>query len=162
LVGATLTGAGILGAGGFAIASKVSFDAANNMESGIKTEAFQVDMKTAPLPGPCVDPANWLANQTAPREDGQPRYTGADLQARAKQYKDNCDKYSHDVKLGNRYKTLAFVSLGVAGAAAAGTLIYYFVDTSGTQRASRDTARRVVLLPIVQSGFAGGLVAGRF
>jgi len=163
IVGASIAGAGLIGAGAFAIASKVSYDAADSIAEGISSHAVDVDMKTTGSSGACVNPANWLANQTAPLPDGSPRFADqAAVQARAQEYKDNCNKYSHDLKLGDRYKKVAFVSLAVGGAAAVGTLIYYFVDTAGSKRASRDSDRRIVLLPIVQGGFAGGLVAGRF
>jgi len=158
IVGASLTGAGLVGAGAFAIASKLSYDAADSLAEGIAKHAVEVDMKTTGSSGACVNPAYWLAHESA-----LPAYSDpAAVQARAQEYKDNCNKYTHDLKLGDRYKKVAIVSLAVGGAAAVGTLIYYFVDTGGSKRASRESERRIVFLPIVDGGFAGGLVAGRF
>lgn len=169
MVGAGLFGVGLIGGGAFALGSKSAYDAADSVADGIKRQAVDVDKKNNDL-GVCVNPADWLVNDTKPLDDGSPRYSsgpeGATVLAnRAAQYQKNCDKYSSNVKSGDTFKTLAIASVAVAGAAGAATIIYYFVDSdSGSAEARRrkQQERRVVFLPIHQPGFTGALVSGRF
>jgi hypothetical protein len=164
MIGVGLTGVGLIGGGAFAFGSKSAYDAADSVAAGIGKEAVEKDKKTTGATGACSNPANWLANETAPLANGQPRYGDpAVLANRAGQYKKNCDKYSNNVKSGDTFKTLAIVSFAVAGAAAVGTVVYYFVDSGSSSESARNASkRRVVILPVYQPGFAGGLVSGRF
>ena len=67
------------------------------------------------------------------------------------------------MKSGDTFKTLAIVSFAVAGAAAVGTVVYYIIDSKkADSSASRAPKRRVMVLPVYQSGFAGGLISGTF
>lgn len=162
IVGVGLTGAGLLGGGAFALGSKLSYDAADSVAADIAKEAVEVDLKNTGGRGACSEPENWLQFQTdSPRRE---LYADAtNRQTRAAQYEKNCDKYTSNVKSGDTYKTLAIVSFAVAGAAAVGTVVYYIVDSKkADSSASRAPKRRVMVLPIYQSGFAGGLISGTF
>ncbi len=161
MIGVGLTGAGLIGGGAFAFGSKSSYDAADSVAADISKQAKEVDLKNREKPGACTDPENWLLNYTdSPRKELYA--VAANRKQRAAQYKANCDKYTKNVKSGDTFKTLAIVSFAVAGAAAVGTIVYYFVDSKKTDSAGSANKRRIVVLPIYQSGFAGGLVAGSF
>jgi hypothetical protein len=157
IVGVGLFGVGLIGAGAFAVGSKSAYDAADSVAEGIKQEAVNVDMKPDST-GVCVNPSEWLAKAHAANPSVVP--------GRAEQYKKNCDKYTSNVNSGDTFKTLAFVSGGVAVAALAGTIIYYIVDTgpgSKSETARRNKPqRRVTLFPVHQPGFSGGILAGTF
>ncbi len=158
IVGVGLTGVGLLGGGAFSFGSKAAYDAADSVADQIADQAI-ADGKPERR-GACLEPDVWLARtktwggtsagQVAARED------------RAGQYQRNCDKYQDNVKSGDTYKTLAIVSFAVAGAAAVGTIVYYFVDSKESDQAQRSPKRRVTVLPVYQPGFAGGLVSGTF
>ena len=109
--------------------------------------------------GACTNPAGWLATSTAWKSK-----TAAQRQDRAEQYVANCDKYTRNVKSGDTFKTLAIISFAVAGAAAVGTIVYYIVDSKETEGSAARNAskRRIMVLPVYQPGFAGGLVSGTF
>lgn len=158
MVGVGLTGVGLIGGGAFAFGAKSSYDAADSVQAQIVEKATTTDGK-ADGKGVCVDPESWLSKSSV--------WSGmaeSDRQDRARQYTDNCDRYNRNVKSGDTFKTLAIVSFAVAGAAAVGTVVYYIVDSKGkgTEEAKRAPARRVLVLPVYQPGFAGGLVSGTF
>jgi len=162
MIGVGLAGAGLIGGGAFAFGSKSSYDAADSVAAGIEKQAVEIDLKNTGGRGACSDPANWLQFQTdSPKKE---LYADATTrQTRAAQYEKNCDKYSSNVKSGDTFKTLAIVSFAVAGAAAVGTIVYYIVDSKkAPSSASRAPKRRVMVLPIYESGFAGGLISGTF
>lgn len=162
MVGVGLTGAGLIGGGAFAFGSKSSYDAADSVAAGIEKQAVEIDLKNTGKKGACADPENWLQFQTnSPKKE---LYAdAATRQTRAAQYEKNCDKYTSNVKSGDTFKTLAIVSFAVAGAAAVGTIVYYIVDSKKADTsASRTSKRRVMVLPIYESGFAGGLISGTF
>lgn len=157
IVGVGLTGIGLIGGGAFAFGAKSSYDAADKVQDQIIDKAVNTDGK-ATSQGVCVNPASWLS--TSPVWAPKPE---AERQDRARQYNDNCNKYNDNVKSGDTFKTLAIVSFAVAGAAAVGTVVYYFVDSGDeAQSAKRTPKRRVMVLPIYQQGFAGGLISGTF
>jgi PEGA domain len=161
MIGVGLTGAGLIGGGAFAFGSKSSYDAADSVAAAISKKAKDVDLKNNDKIGACSNPENWLLNYTnSPMKEV---YAVAEnRKTRAAQYKMNCDKYTKNVKSGDTFKTLAIVSFAVAGAAAVGTIVYYFVDSKKTDSAASANKRRIVVLPIYESGFAGGLVSGNF
>jgi hypothetical protein len=162
MIGVGLTGAGLLGGGAFAVGSKLSYDAADSVAAGIENQALEIDLKNTGKSGACNNPAKWLQFETnSPKKE---LYSdAANRQARAAQYEKNCDKYTSNVKSGDTFKTLAIVSFAVAGAAAVGTVVYYIIDSKKADRsASRAPKRRVMVLPVYQSGFAGGLISGTF
>jgi PEGA domain len=165
MIGAGLTGVGLIGGGAFALGSKSAYDAADSVADQIKEKAELTDGKRVAGQingqGACLDPESWLS--TSDRWGTQRAdVTDAQRKDRAAQYVDNCNKYSDNVKSGDTFKTLAIVSFAVASAAAVGTIVYYFVDadTKPVDQASRGP--RLVVLPIYQPGFAGGLVSGSF
>ncbi len=161
MIGVGLTGAGVIGGGAFAFGAKSSYDAADSVASEISKEAKEVDLKNNDKVGACSNPENWLLNYTdSPRKEVYA--VAANRKERASQYKKNCDKYSSNVKSGDTFKTLAIVSFAVAGAAAVGTIVYYFVDSKEADDTASANKRRIVVLPIYESGFAGGLVSGSF
>jgi hypothetical protein len=162
IIGVGVVGAGVIGGSAFAGVSKSSYDAADSVAAGIEKQAVEVDLKNTGGRGACTDPENWLQFQTdSPKKE---LYAdAANRQARATQYEKNCDKYTSNVKSGDTFKTLAIVSFAVAGAAAVGTVVYYIVDSKKADNsASRTPKRRVMVLPIYESGFAGGLISGTF
>lgn len=157
MIGVGLTGVGLIGGGAFAFGAKSSYDAADSVQAQIIDKAVNTDGK-ATSRGVCNEPEKWLA--ASPVWSGA---TDAARQDRARQYNDNCNKYNDNVKSGDTFKTLAIVSFAVAGAAVVGTGIYYLVDSKEpAENAKRARQRRVVVLPIYQPGFAGGLVSGTF
>jgi hypothetical protein len=162
IIGVGVVGAGVIGGSAFAGVSKSSYDAADSVAAGIEKQAVEIDLKNTGGRGACTNPENWLQFQTdSPKKE---LYADAtNRQARAAQYEKNCDKYTSNVKSGDTFKTLAIVSFAVAGAAAVGTVVYYIVDSKkAASSASRTQKRRVTVLPIYQSGFAGGLISGTF
>jgi hypothetical protein len=162
MIGVGLTGAGLIGGGAFAFGSKSSYDAADSVAAGIEKQAVEIDLKNTGGRGACTDPEKWLQFETdSPRKELFA--DAANRQAQARQYEKNCDKYNSNVKSGDTFKTLAIVSFAVAGAAAVGTVVYYIIDSKKSDTsASRAPKRRVTVLPIYQSGFAGGLISGTF
>ncbi|HEX2875879.1 MAG TPA: PEGA domain-containing protein [Polyangiaceae bacterium] len=160
MIGVGLTGAGLIGGGAFAFGSKSSYDAAESVADQIADNAVKTDGKAdGKGSGACTKPEVWLATASAWKDK-----TAAQRQDRAEQYVANCDKYTRNVKSGDTFKTLAIVSFAVAGAAAVGTIVYYIVDSKETNGSAAKTAskRRVMVLPVYQPGFAGGLVSGTF
>lgn len=161
MVGVGLFGAGAIGGGAFAFGAKSSYNAADSIATAIAKQAKEVDLKNNDKIGACSNPENWLQNYTDnPKHDIYA--VPANRETRAAQYKRNCDKYTSNVKAGDTFKTLAIVSFAVAGAAAVGTIVYYFVDSKKTESSASANRRRIVVLPAYQPGFAGGLVSGTF
>jgi hypothetical protein len=74
-----------------------------------------------------------------------------------------CQQYDDNVSEGDTYKTLATVSFIVAGAAAAGTVVYYFVDSGKKQEATARPVRpKTAVVPLAGPGFSGLSVIGQF
>ncbi len=153
-----LAGVGIIGGAAFALGSKASYDAADNVASDIQDNAVTIDKKNNGPKGVCVDIDKWLLN------NADPRYDNAQVrQKRVAEYQTNCDKYQDNVKSGDTFKKLAIVSFAVGGAAAVGTIIYYFADSKESGPASAARGRRLVVVPVYDPGnYAGGVVMGRF
>jgi len=158
MVGVGLTGVGLIGGGAFAFGSKSAYDAADSVAAQIADKAVNTDGKIDGKKGACNSPAVWLAQSTRWKNATQ-----AEINDRASQYVENCNKYSDNVKSGDTFKKLAIVSFAVAGAAAVGTVIYYFADSGGSSDSARAASkRRVMVMPLYQPGFAGGFVTGTF
>jgi hypothetical protein len=162
IIGVGLTGAGAIGGIAFAVSSKSSYDAAESVADQIAEKAVVTDGKVnaqgqPSSSGACTNPEAWLATSTTFMNK-----TAAERTKRANEYVKNCEKYTSNVKSGDTFKTLAIVSVAVAGAAAVGTIVYYLVDSKQKDSASAANKRRVMVLPIYQPGFAGGLVSGSF
>ncbi|HEY6078419.1 MAG TPA: PEGA domain-containing protein [Polyangiaceae bacterium] len=161
MIGVGVTGVGLIGGGAFALGSKSSYNSAEDAKKTIETTAVEIDGKSTPT-GACNDIDNWL------QEDGLPIYDDpATRQTRVAEYEQNCQQYQDNIKAGDTFKTLAIVSLSVGGAAAIGTIIYYFVD-SKEEGPSPDSARRgkpqrrLAFVPVYEPGYAGGIVLGTF
>jgi hypothetical protein len=168
MIGASLTGVGLIGGGAFALGSHSSYKSADKSKATIENTAQNIDgMKVGgvgPDPtGVCSDPDAWL--QKYGRDD---IYEDADARKnRAAEYSSNCKQYQDQVKSGDTFKTLAIVSFAVGGAAAIGTVIYYFVDSKeegpSPEAARRSKSqRRLMVVPVYEPGYAGGYVVGTF
>ncbi|HEX3776689.1 MAG TPA: tetratricopeptide repeat protein [Polyangiaceae bacterium] len=157
LVGFSLTGVGLGGGIGFALASKQNYNNADSVASQI-TQTAALDSGSAnPNTGSlCVNPTSWLQgvgymNRTTP------------LAERASQYGNACSKYQNDVHNGDTMKTVATVGFVVAGVAAVGTVVYYFVDPHAKEStASRDSRPSIALIPSFGFGERGLSLVGRF
>jgi hypothetical protein len=144
LVGAGLTLVGVGTAVGFAIGASQRYDSADDIAAQIATEARERGLDTQGL---CLDPPMLMPpeNPTA--------------------FVEACAAYQDDIDAGDRFKTVSTVSVVVAGAAAAGTVVYYFLDPShdDSTDAARAPARRSPLVVPWAAPSAGGiLVAGTF
>jgi hypothetical protein len=167
MIGVGLTGVGLIGGGAFALGSHASYNSADKSKATIENTAQNIDgMKdngVGPNPsGICTDPDKWL--QEHGRDD---LYNDDATRAtRAKEYEQNCQTYQDQVKSGDTFKTLAIVSFAVGGAAAIGTIIYYFADSKedgpAPEAAKRSPLRRMVFVPVYEPGYAGGFVVGTF
>jgi hypothetical protein len=155
VVGLGLTGVGAIGGGIFAIVSKTDYDNANSVASAIISNAGQDAKTTTPNTSSlCLDPSAWLKGI---------HYNDPN-NFRANQYSDACSKYQKDVHNGDTSKTVATVGFVVAGVAAVGTVVYYFVDPSakeGKDSASASHAH-VALVPTVAPGQSGLTLLGSF
>ena len=163
MIGVGLTGAGLIGGGAFVFSFRSSYSAADSVAAKIADKAVNTDGKVdangkPTSTGACTNPEAWLATS-----NNWKNKTVAERQGRAAEYVANCNKYTSNVKSGDTFKTLAIVSFAVAGAAAVGTIVYYFADSKQVgSAAARASKRRVMVLPVYQPGFAGGLVSGTF
>jgi hypothetical protein len=157
LIGAGLTGVGLIGGVAFALGSKSSYNAADGVERDIENNAIAVDKKDNGPKGVCVNVDGWLKDHAADQ------YSDAALRAkRVGEYTKFCNKYKDNVKSGDTFKKLAIVSFAVGGAAAVGTIVYYFVDSGKEESASKGSRRRMIFIPLYEPGFAGGMVSGSF
>lgn len=157
LAGLGLTGVGLGGGIGFALASKKNYQSADSVASQIvQTAAVDSGMANPSTGSLCLSPASWLQgvhyNKTPP------------LAQRALQYQDACSKYQKDVDNGDTMKTVATVGFVVSGVAALGTIVYYFVDPSAkvSSESARANARRITLLPVLAPGERGLSLQGNF
>jgi hypothetical protein len=162
MIGAGLAGVGLIGGGAFALGSKSAYDAADSVAAGIADNAVNEDGKANSV-GACNEPEKWLAASPVWADPPAGKGTAEGRARRAAEYKDNCNKYTDNVKAGDTYKTLAIVGFAVGGAAVVGTVIYYIVDSKESgEAAAHPSQRKVVLVPVYQPGFTGGIISGRF
>jgi hypothetical protein len=134
-VGAGLTAVGLIGGIGFAIAAKASYDDADSIADKIRAEAIRRNVT-----GPCGPPPDPVFAQA-------------------------CSSRQDNVDEGDSRKTLSVVSFVVAGAAAAGTVIYYFVDTGGSKESvgrGRSPRPRAAFVPFVSPELSGLAISGSF
>jgi hypothetical protein len=159
MIGAGLAGVGIIGGAAFALGSKASYDAADSVAGDIEENATTVDMKPSKT-GVCVNIDKWLQEESLDVY----KTNAAVRQDRVRQYQDNCDKYQDNVKSGDTFKKLAIVGFAVGGAAAVGTIIYYFADPTveSSAKGKGKRQRRVVFVPVYEPGYAGALISGSF
>lgn len=79
-------------------------------------------------------------------------------------YKAGCSSFDEARKTGEQNKKLAGAFFGVAGAAAVGTVVYYFVNTRASNRKPDEAGFRFrpQIAPIVGRGQGGLIVVGQF
>jgi hypothetical protein len=155
-IGGGLTLAGIAGGVGFGLGAKDSYDSADSVLARIRQEANSDGLPTTQ--GLCSDPAAALMNASS--------FTG-DPAARAADYEKACARYSDNIDSGDNLKTLSTVSWVVAGVAATGTIVYYFIDTAGSSdetssRVRREKGFQARLVPYMSAGERGLFVVGEF
>ena len=157
LVGVSLTAVGLGGGIGFALASKQDYKNADSVASQItQTAAIDSGMANPNTSSLCLAPASWLQgvnyNKSPPLAD------------RANQYANACSKYQDNVHNGDTMKTVATVGFVVAGVAAVGTVLYYFVVPGAKEAndSARVTRRRIALVPVVAPGQSGLSLMGSF
>jgi hypothetical protein len=169
-----LAGVGVAGLGaslGTALASKNSYDNAQNLQSQILVQRdldFAAQNFTpipppgAPAkPGPTkpddVAPCNLTADQATALQQHQPGLPG--------QYAEACTKYQDNVNSGDTLKTVAIVTGVVGGAALVGTIVYYFVDSKQSGGEASSAPRpwaRVAPWGLPGSGNGGIAIVGQF
>jgi tetratricopeptide (TPR) repeat protein len=157
IVGLGLTGVGLGSGIGFAVASKKNYSDADSVAAQItQTAAGDSGMLHPNTSSLCLDPKAWLA--------GVGYSKSPPLAERASEYGDACTKYQDNVHNGDTMKTVATVGFVVAGVAAVGTVVYYFVDPNAKESsvASRATLRRLALVPSVGPGERGLSLVGSF
>ncbi|HYP78120.1 MAG TPA: hypothetical protein VER12_19240 [Polyangiaceae bacterium] len=155
--GLGLTGVGVGGGIGLAIASKKSYDNADSIAAQITHAAAQDSMMANPdTRDLCSNPSAWLMKQPSPP---------ADLAARSNQYDSACSKYQDTVSNGDHLKTWSTVGFVVGGVAAVGTVIFYFVDPNAKESSGGEAKRqqrRVAIVPSIGPGQTGLTVVGSF
>ena len=161
IVGLGLTGVGLGGGIGLAVASKKSYDNADSVASQITTHAAQDSM----MPNPdtsdlCANPSKWLMDANYPSN------ASPDLATRSGQYSAACSKYQDNVNSGDKLKTWSTVGFVVSGAAAVGTVIFYLVDPNAKEASATGARpverRRIALVPSVSPAHASLTVVGSF
>ena len=157
-VGLGITGAGLVGSGVFAFLANRKYDNANATADVIRSE-FDRDKESgspyviAPDTAPCkLDEMNFQ------RRDGD-EDAAADRRAT---YADACSVFVDQSNAGDTNKTLAIVSGVVGGVAAAGTLIVYFVDTSGDADRAGAGSLQARVIPLLSPELSGLGVVGTF
>jgi len=160
IVGISLTGVGLGGGIGLAIASKKSYDNADAVADQITTHAALDSMMATPdTSSLCVSPSKWLTDAKYPPG------ASPDLATRSGQYSAACSKYQDNVNTGDTLKTLSTVGFIVGGVAAVGTVIYYFVDPNAKEdsaNAARGQQRRIAIVPSIGPAQTGLTVIGSF
>jgi hypothetical protein len=156
-IGGGLTLAGIAGGIGFGLGAADSYDSADSVLARIRQEATgpNGDGLTS-TQGLCSDPAAALMRAPTLK---------VPLDQRAADYEKACSRYSDNIDSGDSLKTLSTVSWVVAGVAAAGTIVYYFIDTSGTPSSAsrkRGLLARTRFVPYVSAGERGFAITGEF
>lgn len=151
-IGGGLTLAGIAGGIGFGLAAKSNYDSADSVIRQIRAAAATDGIPTTT--GLCIDPRAALDSATMLKFDPD---------IRAASYERACTKYSDNTDTGNGYRTIAIVSGAVAGAAAIGTVVLYFLDgrttTEGASGPKKATAR---VVPWLGPGQRGVSIIGEF
>ncbi|MFO0570212.1 MAG: PEGA domain-containing protein [Polyangiaceae bacterium] len=147
-IGGGITVLGLAGGVGFALASKQSYDDAESIRQQIIQKGNQTGVS-----GPCGPPPKAVPGVV--------------------NFADACQRYDSRVSDGDSQKTLATVSFVVAGVAAAGTVIYYFIDTGSnkatiggkaarSRSAKKDRGIRASVVPFVGPSERGLGVIGQF
>jgi len=158
VVGLGLTGVG-LGVGvGTALASNHAFGNADSVADQIKKTAATDASPSASTSDLCSNPTAWLTR------NGYPSNRVPTLEKRAGEYGTACSKYNDNKDSGDTLKTVATVSFIVGGAAAVGTIVYYFIDPNARESTTdaRAARRRIAVVPTVAPTQAGLTLLGSF
>lgn len=157
VVGLGLTGVGVGGGIGLAVASKKSYDNADSVAAQITHAASQDSMMANPdTRDLCSNPSAWLMRQPNPPSD---------IAGRAGQYDAACSKYQDNVHSGDQMKTWSTVGFVVGGVAAVSTVVLYFVDPNARESSggdARGARRRLAIVPSVGPAQTGLTVMGSF
>ncbi|HEY1533596.1 MAG TPA: hypothetical protein VGF76_06245 [Polyangiaceae bacterium] len=160
-VGLGLTGVGLGGGIGFAIASHQSYSNSDSVANQIKQAAVADSGMSKPdTTNLCNNPTKWLNDMNYANSGKTP-----DISQRANEYSNACAKYPDNVHKGDTFKTLSTVGFVVGGVAAVGTIVYYFVDPRAMEGSSSEASthrRRVAIVPSVGPGQTGLTVLGTF
>lgn len=162
VVGLGLTGVG-LGVGvGTALASNHAYNNADSVADQIKGTAA-ADSAAGGNPGAstsdlCSDPRAWLTRNSYPANRVPP------IEQRISEYGKACSQYNDNKSSGDTLKTVATVGFIVGGAAAVGTIVYYFIDPNAREATTEARAgkRRIALVPTVAPTQAGLTLLGTF
>lgn len=134
-VGGGLTVLGLAGGIGFGLSAKSNYDNADSIKTQIVDKANQLNVN-----GPCTPPQF---------------YQGVDFSGACTKYQDNVDS-------GDSQKTLSIVSFVVAGAAAGGTIVYYFVDSKKPKDSTQAQVFRAGLVPVASPHASSLNLVGSF
>jgi tetratricopeptide (TPR) repeat protein len=139
-----------LGAGGFAIASNLSYRDADDVGQQIEDNARQ-DM--AQTRGVCTDPRAVLMQANYP----------SDVNARAAQYQAACAEHADSTERGDSFKTFAIVS-GIGAGVLAVTTIVLYITTAPEERVSASSPSSLELALVPSFGARAGALSlvGRF
>lgn len=148
-----LSGVAVVGLGagvGLAISARQNYKDADSVAAQITRAAADNNLQSTQ--GLCIDPAKALAT------------VGITDQKRIDAYTSACQKYKDNVKRGDQMKTFSIVSFAVGGAAAVGTVVYYFVDRDPAVpvRVVGRPQPSVRVSPVVSPGFVGIAAVGSF
>lgn len=139
-VGAGLTVAGLATGIVFAISAHSAYNTADTVAQKIRDQAA-----SDRIDAPCLDPSRTSI------------MTGQD-------YVKACSTYQDDVDTGDSRKMFSTVGFIVAGVAAAGTVVYYFVDSGKSKPPEARTARplRAAIAPVAAPTYQGLHIVGEF
>lgn len=160
MVGLGLTGVGVVGGAGAALAANRTYKNADSIAAQIKLNAA---IDAAPNPydtsSLCTDPTRWLQGVHYDTSNKTPA-----IAQRASEYQTACAKYPDTIQRGDTLKTLATVGLVVGGVAAVGTVIYYFVDPNAEEAhdQNRIERRRFAIVPVFGPAQGGLSAMGTF
>lgn len=171
-------GVGVLGVGGatvMAIMATQDYSTADNFEQQIQgrwTEGLPGEQSTLDI---LQNLADQRMDPTLRSQAGGPcaitlKSSDALVQygygAIVDDYSRACSRYKSAVNDADREKMLAVVFGAIGGAALVGTVVYYFLDTSGSSDSAQTGRRRaplqVVVVPSLDPRSAGASVVGRF
>lgn len=131
-VGGGVTVLGLVGGIGFGLASNSSYDSADKIKNQILQKSNELN-----APGPCGPPPKTVSGVS---------------------FAEACSKYQDRVDTAESQKTLSVVSFVVAGVAAGGTVVYYFVDS----KKPKQTALTTTVVPIATPTEKGIGLVGTF